>query len=81
MLSGLELALILILAATLIAVALRRYGVPPLVAYLAVGVLLGPYASSLAADGGVLQAAASCSRCGISCSGWARPSCSPRCCL
>ncbi len=58
MLSGHELALILLLAATLIVVPLRRYGVPPLLAYLAVGILIGPYAAGLADDDGTLHAAA-----------------------
>lgn len=58
MLSGHELALLLLLAATLIVVPLRRFGVPPLLAYLAVGVLFGPYAAGLADDDGVLHAAA-----------------------
>ncbi len=58
MLSGLELALILIAAATLVVVVLRRVGVPPLVAYLAVGVLVAPYASDLVQDQGVLHRAA-----------------------
>ncbi|MFM8548029.1 MAG: cation:proton antiporter, partial [Betaproteobacteria bacterium] len=58
MLSGHELALILLAAATLIVVPLRRFGVPPLLGYLAVGVILGPYAAGLADDDGVLHAAA-----------------------
>lgn len=58
MLSGHELALILLVAATLIVVPLRRFGVPPLLGYLAVGVILGPYAAELADDDGVLHAAA-----------------------
>ena len=58
MLSGLELALILLAAATLIVVPLRRFGIPPLLAYLAVGVLFGPYAAGLADGEGTLHAAA-----------------------
>jgi len=58
MLSGLELALILLAAATLIVVPLRRFGVPPLIAYLAVGVLIGPHAAGLAEGEGTLHAAA-----------------------
>ena len=58
MLSGLELALILLAAATLIVVPLRRFGVPPLIAYLAVGALIGPYAAGLAEGEGTLHAAA-----------------------
>jgi len=58
MLSGLELALILLGAATLIVVPLRRFGVPPLIAYLAVGVLIGPHAAGLAEGEGTLHAAA-----------------------
>jgi CPA2 family monovalent cation:H+ antiporter-2 len=58
MLSGLELALILIAAATLVVVLLRRFGVPPLVAYLAVGVLVAPHASELVANEGTLHTAA-----------------------
>lgn len=58
MLSGLELALILIVAATLVVIPLRRFGVPPLVAYLGVGVLVAPYASELVENEGALHAAA-----------------------
>ncbi|MFT3801949.1 MAG: cation:proton antiporter [Burkholderiaceae bacterium] len=50
MLSVLELTLILLVAAVVLVVALRRVGLPPLVAYLAVGVLLGPHATGLAAN-------------------------------
>lgn len=49
MLSALELTLILLAAAVIAVVALRSLGLPPLVAYLAVGVVLGPYADDLAA--------------------------------
>lgn len=48
MLSALELTLILLAAAVLSVVALRRLGLPPLVAYLIVGVILGPHALRLA---------------------------------
>ncbi|MFT4102909.1 MAG: cation:proton antiporter, partial [Burkholderiaceae bacterium] len=50
MLSVLELTLILLVAAVVLVVALRRVGLPPLVGYLAVGVLLGPHATGLAAN-------------------------------
>lgn len=46
----LELTLILLAAAVLAVVVLRAFGSPPLVAYLAVGVLLGPHAAGLASD-------------------------------
>lgn len=58
MLSGLELALILLGAATFIVVLLRRFGVPPIIAYLAVGALLGPHAAGFAAESESLEAAA-----------------------
>ncbi len=48
--SALELTLILLAAAVLAVVGLRAVGAPPLVAYLAVGVLLGPHATGLAHD-------------------------------
>ena len=50
MLSGLEIALVLLAASVLAVVALRAFNLPPLVAYLAVGVLLGPYATNFAGD-------------------------------
>ena len=50
MLSGLEIALVLLAASVLAVVALRAFNLPPLVAYLAVGVLLGPYATNVAGD-------------------------------
>ncbi len=50
MLSALELTLVLLAAAVGAVVALRSFGLPPLVAYLAVGVLLGPHAVNLAGD-------------------------------
>jgi CPA2 family monovalent cation:H+ antiporter-2 len=58
MLSGLELALILLGAATIIVVLLRRFGVPPIIAYLGVGALLGPHAAGFAAESESLEAAA-----------------------
>lgn len=50
MLSSLEVALVLLAASVLAVVALRAFGLPPLVAYLAVGVVVGPHASGLAGD-------------------------------
>ncbi len=50
MLSTLELALILLAASVLAVVALRALRLPPLVAYLAVGMLLGPHAANLSGD-------------------------------
>lgn len=50
MLSSLELTLILLAAAVVLVVVLRVVHMPPLVAYLAVGVLLGPHAVNLASD-------------------------------
>ncbi len=50
MLSALELTLVLLSAAVIAVVALRALGLPPLVAYLAVGVVLGPHAADLAAN-------------------------------
>jgi len=44
MLSSLEVALVLLAASVLAVIALRALSLPPLVAYLAVGVLLGPHA-------------------------------------
>jgi len=46
----LELTLVLLAAAVIAVVVLRAFGSPPLVAYLAVGVLLGPHAAGLATD-------------------------------
>ena len=51
MLNALELTLVLLAAAVIAVVALRALGLPPLVAYLAVGVLLGPNAANLAGQG------------------------------
>ena len=52
---ALELTLML-LGASIVAVALlRRFGLPTLVGYLAVGVVLGPYAGNLAGDSGVVH--------------------------
>ena len=50
MLTSLELALILLAASVISVVALRALRLPPLVAYLAVGMLLGPHAANLAGD-------------------------------
>ncbi len=50
MLSALELTLILLLATVGAVVMLRAFGLPPLVAYLVVGIVLGPHAAGLAAD-------------------------------
>lgn len=50
MLSGLEIGLVLLIASVLAVVGLRAFKLPPLVAYLAVGVLLGPHATNVAGD-------------------------------
>ena len=50
MLSSLELALVLLATSVLAVVGLRTLRLPPLVAYLAVGVALGPHATNLAGD-------------------------------
>ncbi|MFO1197793.1 MAG: cation:proton antiporter [Burkholderiaceae bacterium] len=50
MLSSLEIALVLLAASVFAVVALRTFGLPPLVAYLVVGVGLGPYATGVAGD-------------------------------
>ncbi len=50
MLTSLELALILLAASVIAVVLLRALKLPPLVAYLAVGMLLGPHAANLAGD-------------------------------
>ena len=50
LLTSLELALILLAASVISVVALRALRLPPLVAYLAVGMLLGPHAANLAGD-------------------------------
>jgi CPA2 family monovalent cation:H+ antiporter-2 len=49
-LSSLELALVLLAASVGAVVVLRRLRLPPLVAYLAVGTLLGPHAAGLTGD-------------------------------
>ena len=54
MLTSLELALILLAASVLAVVLLRALRLPPLVAYLAVGMLLGPHAANLAGDPGAV---------------------------
>lgn len=46
----LELTIVLLAAAVMAIVALRAFGAPPMVAYLAVGVLLGPHAIGVASD-------------------------------
>lgn len=46
----LDLTLILLAASILMVAVLRRFGLPTLVGYLAVGVVLGPYAINLAGD-------------------------------
>jgi monovalent cation:H+ antiporter-2, CPA2 family len=56
MLSSLELTLALLAAAVLAVVGLRALGLPPLVAYLLVGVLLGPHAAGLTANDHSTQA-------------------------
>ncbi len=50
MLSSLEIALVLLAASVVAVVVLRAFNLPPLVAYLAVGTLLGPHATNLAGD-------------------------------
>ncbi|MCS6810885.1 MAG: cation:proton antiporter, partial [Tepidimonas sp.] len=46
--NALDLALLLLLAAVLAVVACRQLKLPPLIGYLAVGVLIGPHALALA---------------------------------
>ena len=48
MFSGLELTLILLLSAVLGVVAFRMLHLPPMLGYLAVGVLIGPHSLGLA---------------------------------
>lgn len=55
MLSSLELTLVLLTAAVVLVVLLRLIHLPPLVAYLAVGVVLGPHAVNLASDQHAVQ--------------------------
>jgi len=50
MLSSLELALALLAASVLAVVGLRTLRLPPLVAYIAVGILLGPHATNVAGE-------------------------------
>ncbi|MBA3478724.1 MAG: cation:proton antiporter [Lautropia sp.] len=52
---ALELTLILLGASIFMVAVLRRLGLPTLVGYLAVGVLLGPYAGNLAGDSDVVR--------------------------
>ena len=58
MLSALELTLVLLSAAVIAVVLLRAVGLPPLVAYLAVGVVLGPHAANLASNSGAVHSLA-----------------------
>ncbi|MEZ5658947.1 MAG: cation:proton antiporter [Burkholderiaceae bacterium] len=53
--SVLELTIVLLAAAVLAVVALRSVGAPPMVAYLAVGVLLGPHVVGLDSDAGAVH--------------------------
>ena len=55
MLTALELTLVLLAAAVAMVVFLRLVNLPPLVAYLAVGVALGPHAAGLARDDEVVH--------------------------
>ncbi len=55
MLSSLELALVLLATSVLAVVGLRTLRLPPLVAYLAVGVILGPHATNVAGDPEVVR--------------------------
>jgi CPA2 family monovalent cation:H+ antiporter-2 len=55
MLSSLELALALLAASVLAVVGLRTLNLPPLVAYIAVGVLLGPHATNVAGEPEVVR--------------------------
>ena len=50
MLTALEVTLLLLAASILSVLLLRRLGMPPLVAYLLVGVVLGPFAANLSAS-------------------------------
>jgi CPA2 family monovalent cation:H+ antiporter-2 len=50
MTSGLEMVLVLLLAAVLAVVVFRRMGLPPLVAYLSLGISVGPHALGLLQD-------------------------------
>ncbi|MEZ5651409.1 MAG: cation:proton antiporter [Burkholderiaceae bacterium] len=49
---ALELTIVLLAAAVMAVVALRSVGAPPMVAYLAVGVLLGPHVAGLDSEAG-----------------------------
>ncbi len=55
MLSSLELALVLLATSVVAVVGLRTLRLPPLVAYLAVGVMLGPHATNVAGDPAVVR--------------------------
>ncbi len=52
---ALELTLVLLGASIAMVAIVRRFGMPALVGYLAVGVVLGPYAGNLAGDSAVVQ--------------------------
>jgi CPA2 family monovalent cation:H+ antiporter-2 len=52
MASGLEVTLVLLAAVVLGVVAFRLFGLPPLLAYLTVGILVGPHALGLVPDSG-----------------------------
>jgi CPA2 family monovalent cation:H+ antiporter-2 len=56
MTSGLELTLLLLGSAVLGVVAFRMLHLPPMLGYLAVGVLIGPHALDLADNGSTTQA-------------------------
>ena len=53
--TSLDLALLYLLAAVLAVVACRSYKLPPMVGYLAVGVLIGPHALALSQNSGGLR--------------------------
>ena len=55
MLSALEVTLLLLAASIVSVLLLRRLGMPPLVAYLLVGVVLGPFASVVSGDGAAMH--------------------------
>jgi CPA2 family monovalent cation:H+ antiporter-2 len=55
MLTALEVTLLLLAASILSVMLLRRLGMPPLVAYLLVGVVLGPFAANLSGSSGAMH--------------------------
>jgi hypothetical protein len=55
MLTALEVTLLLLAASILSVLVLRRLGMPPLVAYLLVGVVLGPFAANLSGSSGAMH--------------------------